>query len=125
MPTLIACLSTGKGTWAEVNRLIQIGSWNKVFLITNTFGAENFRNKSENTELVVVDSDNKSVVELVEDIKKNLDGKISDFEVALNLASGSGKEHMAILEAALELGLNFRNVTVNSHGEMDVLGLKL
>ena len=124
MPTLIACLSTGKGTWAEVNRLIQVGNWNKVFLITNAFGAENFRNKSENTELVVVDSDNKSVVELVDDIKKNLDGKISDFEVALNFVSGSGKEHMAMLEAMLELGLNFMIVTVNSRGEMDVLGLR-
>lgn len=124
MPTLIACLSTGKGTWAEVNRLIQIGGWNKVFLITNAFGAENFRNKSENTELVVVDSDNKSVVELVENIKKSLGGKISDFEVALNFVSGSGKEHMAMLEAVLELGLNFRIVTVNSRGEMEVLGLR-
>jgi hypothetical protein len=124
MPTLIACLSTGKGTWAEVNRLIQIGSWNKVFLITNAFGAENFRNKPENTELVVVDADNKSVVELVDDIKKALGGKISDFEVALNLVSGSGKEHMAVLEAILELGLSFRMVTVNSRGEMEVLGLR-
>ncbi len=124
MPTLIACLSTGKGTWNEVNRLIQVGSWNKVFLITNPFGAENFRNKLENTELIVVDADNKSVVELVDDIKKNLDGKIADFEVALNFVSGSGKEHMAILEVVLELGLNFRIVAVNSRGEMDVLGLR-
>ena len=124
MPTLIACLSTGKGTWAEVNRLIQVGNWNKVFLITNAFGAENFRNKPANTELVVVDADNKSVVELVGDIKKNLDGKISDFEVALNFVSGSGKEHMAMLEAVLELGLSFRMVTVNSRGEMEVLGLR-
>ncbi len=123
MPTLISCLSTGKGTWAEVNRLIQLGSWDKVFLITNAFGAENFRNRLENTELVVVDADNKSVMELIDDIKKNLNGKISDFEVALNLVSGSGKEHMAVLEAILELGLSFRMVTVNSQGEMEVLGL--
>ncbi|MBI4981298.1 hypothetical protein HZC30_07140 [Candidatus Woesearchaeota archaeon] len=124
MPTLIACLSTGKGTWAEVNRLVQVGNWSKVFLITNAFGAENFRNRPENTELIVVDADNKSMVELVDDIKKNLDGKISDFEVALNLVSGSGKEHMAMLEAVLELGLGFRMVTVNSSGQMDVLGLR-
>lgn len=124
MPTLIACLSTGKGTWTEVNRLIQVGGWNKVFLITNPFGAENFRNKPENTQLIVIDSDNKTLVELVEDIKKNLVGKISDFEVALNLASGTGKDHMAVLEAALELGLNFRIVTLSQNGQMDVLGLR-
>ncbi len=124
MSTLIACLSTGKGTWAEVNHLIQLGNWNKVFLITNAFGSENFRNKQENTELIIVDADNKSVIELVEDIKKSLDGKIADFEVALNFVSGSGKEHMAILEAVLELGLSFRLVS-SKNGNLEVLGLKL
>ncbi|MBI4983542.1 hypothetical protein HZC32_02760 [Candidatus Woesearchaeota archaeon] len=124
MPTLIALLSTGKGTWAEVSRIIQAHNWNRVFLITNKFGEENFRNKRDNTFLVVVDADNSDLLSLTEQIKQQLKPKISDFEVALNLASGSGKEHMALLEAVLELGFNFRVVTVDGSGNLEVLGLR-
>lgn len=121
MPTLITCLSTGKGTWAEVSKIISAQQWDKVFLITNKFGEETFR-PAENTELILVDA-LQETPSLVEQIKQQLKGKITDFEVALNLASGSGKEHMALLEAVLELGLNFRLVTLKN-GQLEVLGLE-
>ena len=123
MPTLIACLSTGKGTWAEVSKIVQSRDWNKVFLITNQFGKENYT-PGKNTELILVDSfpDTPTTV-ITDQIKKQLKDKISDFEVALNLASGSGKEHMAVLEAVLQLGLNFRLIAVNRNN-VEVLGLK-
>ncbi len=60
---------------------------------------------------------------LVEQLRKQLEGKISDFEVGLNLVSGTGKEHMVVLEAVLELGLNFRLITVNN-GHVETLGLR-
>lgn len=123
MPTLIACLSTGKGTWAEVSKIAQSQEWNKIFLITNQFGKENYK-PGKNTELVLVDSFPDTPTTIITDqIKKQLKDKITDFEVALNLASGSGKEHMAILEAVLQLGLNFRLVAVNRN-TVEVLGLK-
>ena len=53
MSTLIACLSTGKGTWGHVSRLIKENEWSNIFLITNEFGKENFT-KSENTELILI-----------------------------------------------------------------------
>jgi len=123
MPTLIACLSTGKGTWSEVTKIAQSQEWNRVFLITNQFGKENYI-PGKNTELVLIDSfpDTPTIV-ITDQIKKQLKDKISDFEVALNLASGSGKEHMALLEAVLQLGLNFRLITVNKN-TVEVLGLK-
>lgn len=123
MPTLIACLSTGKGTWTEVSRIAQSQDWNKVFLITNQFGKENYT-PGKNTELVIIDNfpDTPTTV-ITDQIKKQLKDKIADFEVALNLASGSGKEHMAVLEAVLQMGLNFRLITVNRNN-VEVLGLK-
>lgn len=121
MPTLIACLSTGKGTWSEVIRIINSQPWDKVFLITNEFGRENFK-ASPNTELVLLNQFEDTSV-LVEQIKKQLQGKISDFEVGVNLVSGSGKEHMALLEAVLELGLNFRLITLNQE-RVETLGLR-
>ncbi|MBI2581945.1 hypothetical protein HYV87_02330, partial [Candidatus Woesearchaeota archaeon] len=101
MPTLIACLSTGKGTWAEVSKIAQSQEWNKVFLITNQFGKDNYT-PGKNTELVLVDSfpDTPTTI-ITEQVKKQLKDKIADFEVALNFVSGTGKEHMALLEAVL------------------------
>ncbi|HIH11069.1 TPA: hypothetical protein HA241_02685 [Candidatus Woesearchaeota archaeon] len=114
MPTLLALLSTGKGTWSEVNKIMQSQPWTHVFLITNRFGEENFTSRSEQTSLVVIDFSLETMA-VIKEIKKKLQGKIQDFEVALNLASGTGKEHMAVLEAVLELGLNFRLVTVKDN----------
>lgn len=121
MPTLIACLSTGKGTWTEVARLIQYGNWSKVFLITLPFGRDTFKPDSK-TELIVID-ENMELNSLKEDIKKQLEGRVTDFEIALNFSSGSGKEHMAVVEAVLELGFNFRLVTFSGN-QMEVMGIK-
>lgn len=121
MPTLIACLSTGKGTWTEVSTIIKAQPWTKVFLITTSFGQEKF-SWADNTRPILIDPfwETKKIVE---QIKKQLQGQISDFEVALNLVSGSGKEHMALLEAVLELGLNFRLVTVKNN-QLEVMGME-
>ena len=45
MTTLISCLSTGKGTWGHVNRLIEDGKYDHIFLITNDYVKENFNKK--------------------------------------------------------------------------------
>ncbi|MBU0456719.1 MAG: hypothetical protein ABH824_03165 [Nanoarchaeota archaeon] len=121
MPTLIACLSSGKGTWTEVIKIIQSQSWDKVFLITNEFGKDNFR-PPQNTELIVINDYGKDTSQLAEQIKSGLKSKIKDFEIALNFSSGSGKEHMALLETVLELGFNFRLVTINNN-QLEIMGI--
>ena len=121
MPTLLACLSSGKGTWTEVYRITQAQPWTKVFLITNAFGKENYKGPA--AELILVDF-MQDPPALVQSIVSQLTNKITDFEIALNLASGTGKEHMAILEAVMELGLNFRLVTFVGN-RMEILGLAL
>lgn len=121
MPTLIACLSMGKGTWSEVTRIINSQPWSKVFLITNEFGRDNFK-PAENTQLILL-NDRAEISMMVDELKKQLQGKITDFEVGLNFVSGSGKEHLAVLETVLELGLNFRLITINN-GQVETLGLR-
>ncbi|MFH2019870.1 MAG: hypothetical protein ABIJ34_00500 [archaeon] len=110
MATLVALLSTGKGTWAEVAKIIRAHDWEKVYLITNEFGAGTFT-KLENTEFIVINPDS-SVEEIIDSIKKGLTQKIMDTEVALNMSSGTGKEHMATLSALLKLGLGIRLITI-------------
>jgi len=117
MTSLVACLSTGKGTWGHVSRLIQDEKWDKVFLITNDFGKENFQ-KTNNTEFILIDS-NHGLKELQEEIysklKNNLDG-----EIALNIVSGTGKEHMALLSALLKLGLGIRLIALTKEGIQEI-----
>ena len=114
MTDLVACLSSGGKSWAHVERLIKEENWEKIFLITNDFGKKNFKSE-KNIEFIVVDFQ-KPVFELIEDIKNGLKGKIADLEVALNIVSGNGKEHMAILSALLKLGVGIRLIAVTKDG---------
>jgi len=109
MTELIALLSTGKGTWTEVVKLLNSQEWEKVFLVTDQFGSSNFK-KKENTEFIIINP-NESIELIIDHIQKQLKDKINGTEVALNLASGTGKEHMAVLSALLKLGLGIRLVT--------------
>ncbi|MEK6935045.1 MAG: hypothetical protein AABW46_04160 [Nanoarchaeota archaeon] len=114
MPTLIACLSTGKGTWGHVARLIEDKNWDKVILITNEYGKENF-NKNDKTELLAVNM-NSGLKDLRNEIQNLLKDKIKDPEVAVNLVSGTGKEHMALISALLKSGTGIRLIALTRDG---------
>ena len=114
MTDLIACVSTPEKSWAHIERLINEQDWSKIFLITNDAGRKNFKPEKK-VDFVIVDFQ-KPVFELIDDIKNGLKGKISDFEVALNLVSGAGKDHMAILSALLKLGVGVRLMAVTKDG---------
>lgn len=114
MTDLVACLSSGEKSRAHVARLINDADWRNVFLVTNDTGENNFK-AGRKVEFIVVDFQ-KPVFELIEGIREGLKGKITDLEVALNLVSGSGKEHMAILSALLKLGVGVRLMAVTKDG---------
>lgn len=114
MPTLIASLSTGKGTWGHVSRLLEEEAWDKVILITNDFGKENF-NKKENVELISVNT-SAGIQDIIKEIQSILKEKVTDTEVAVNFISGTGKEHMALISALLKSGLGIRLVALTKDG---------
>ena len=118
MTELVACLSTGKGTWGHVNRIISDGKWDRVILITNDYGNENFQ-KDEKTELICLDL-NQGIRELRDEIEGKLRGKIKSSEVGLNVVSGTGKEHMALLSALLRLGVGIRLVALTKDGVEEI-----
>ena len=118
MTELIACLSTGKGTWAHVSKLMKEQEWEKIILISNEFGKENFTT-DEKTEVIAFDT-NKEIKELREDILTALKEKIKGTEVAVNFISGSGKEHMAFLGAILKLGVGIRLVSSTKEGVEEI-----
>ena len=118
MADLIACLSTGKGTWAHLARLIEEQEWDNIFLITNEFGKENFKPKKQ-VEFILINS-NRFLPYLIEDIKAQLKEKVNPTDVAVNLISGSGKEHMAVLSALLKLGVGIRLVALTTNGIKEI-----
>lgn len=118
MTELIACLSSGKGTWEHITRLINSREWEKVYLITDEFGLKNFNNANR-AEMIMIDT-NMLLMDLTNDIVAKLKLKIIKTEVALNLISGSGKEHMAILSALLKIGVGIRLVAMTPQGVKEV-----
>ena len=118
MTELIACVSSGKGTWGHVARLMQDQEWDKIILITNEFGKENF--KAEKPAEIIIINENKFLPDLIEDIKTQLKDKIIGTEVAVNFISGSGKEHMALLSALLKLGVGIRLTALTKEGIKEV-----
>ena len=119
MTSLIACLSSGKGTWARLLEVIRGAEWDKVFLVTNDFGKEKFR--EIDVELICLDLNNSPDI-LSDQIISSLHGKHLGAEVAINLTSGTGNEHMALLSAILKLGLGIRFV-YSKNGKVEELKL--
>mgnify|MGYP003973100855 CR=1 FL=1 len=113
MTELVAFLSTGKGTWGHVNRLLQGMSgekWEKIYLLTNDFGIQNFK-AEEGVELIELTT--KNLDELSNEIQTKLKEKITGMEIAVNFVSGDGREHMALVSALIKMGLGFRLVGLN------------
>ncbi|MFA5992198.1 MAG: hypothetical protein WC796_00650 [Candidatus Pacearchaeota archaeon] len=110
---LIALLSSGKGTWAQVSGLIKQGEWDKIILIGGSF-AKDFK-ADKPAEFIQIDQD-KRLVDLKKEILEKLKGKVDDTEVALSIASGDGKEHMALISAILSLPAGIRFVALTKDG---------
>lgn len=115
MATLVACLSTGKGTWAQVQALINSGNFDKTILVCNQWTKDNYQN--ENAEMILINSD-KPLEENLKLLELSLKEKVTDIEVGLNLVSGSGIEHMLVLSALLRIGTGIRLVIADEKGEV-------
>lgn len=111
---LIALLSSGKGTWGQVSGLIKYGEWDKIILLGDDF-AKKFTVQGKKFEFIKINN-TQTLTELKDEISKKLKGKINGTEVALSVASGSGKEHMALISALLSAPVGVRFVALTKSG---------
>lgn len=88
-------------------------AFEKTYLICNSWTLQNFKNEQPNLCLIPVD-DTQNLPLMIQALVASLKNQIVDTEAAVNLYSGTGKEHMAILAALLKLGLGIRLVTVQN-----------
>jgi hypothetical protein len=114
---LIALLSTGKGTWAQISGLLKYGEWDNIIILGNDF-AQKFTSEKK-FEFIKIDLD-KKLAELRDEFKEKLRGKINGTEVALTIASGDGKEHMALISALLNLPVGIRFAALTKEGVIDL-----
>ena len=111
---LVVLLSTGKGTWGQVAGLMQKGEWEKIIVVGAPF-AKDFVVQGTPFNFVEFDPD-KSLISLKKELAKKLEGKFNGLEVALSIASGNGKEHMALQSALLGLPVGVRFTALTKDG---------
>jgi len=114
---LVALLSKGKGTWAQVSGLMKYGEWDNVIILGDEF-AEKFTS-GKKFEFIKIDLD-KKLKDLRDEFIKKLRGKIQGTEVALSIASGDGKEHMALISALINLPVGIRFAALTKEGIIDL-----
>ena len=110
---LVALLSGGQESWGQVSGLISHGEWGNIILIGDS-QAESFK-VDEKHDFIKIDS-SKTLVELKKEIIDKLKGKIKGTEVALSIAAGNGKEHMALISALLLLPTGVRFTALTKEG---------
>lgn len=117
MTDLVVCLGTDQKVWDYLRRLVEGEPWGSVFVVSPD--ANPGFSCSRPVRFVAVDV-RSTLPELVEQVRRALDGKILDTEAAVNVVLGSGKEHMAVMSALLRLGVGIRLVAYTSEGVKEI-----
>ena len=110
----VAFVGKDKERWGQIKALINHIDCNRAFIVKDkeTAGFE----LSSNTSCIDVDC-SKPLVELKSEIMDKLKvGLSKDLEVCLSIASGTGKEHMALISALLSIPVGIRLVVFTKEG---------
>jgi hypothetical protein len=109
---LVACLGLDKENWGQITALARRGEWEKIILVKD----KNISEIPIQAETLEIDT-SKPLLVLKDDLKEKLKKKLSgDFEVSLSLASGTGKEHMALIAALLNLPVGVKLTVYTKEG---------
>ncbi len=109
---LVAWVGAGKGTWGQIAGVINQGEWDNITLI----GTEFARKFTSQKDFEFIETKSSKIIDLKEELSKKLKGKFKGTEVALSIASGDGKEHMALISALLSAPVGIRFVVLTLNG---------
>ena len=112
MMELIALLGSGKGTWGQVAGVINHGDWENIILL----GDDSAKQFTVKKDFEFISINNTSILDLKDEMAKKLKGKIKGIEVALSIASGEGKQHMALMSALISLPVGIRFTALTKDG---------
>jgi len=111
---LVCFQGTDKQNWPQINALMKRGNWDKIFLLKDKT-TEDFPVSPNCTVMAI--SSAAPLLELKEEIIKKLKPLMkNDFEIALSIASSTGKESMALISALLCIPVGIRLVAFTKNG---------
>ena len=111
---LVAFLGKDKENWGQLSALINRMQVQKIILVKDK-STENFP-APMNTKIITIDA-SRSIMQIKDEIQEKLRPELSkEFEVALSLASGNGKEHMALVSALLLVPVGIKLVAYTKEG---------
>lgn len=110
---LVAFVGSDRESWGQITGLVNRGEWEKVILIKSKEGQE-YACPIESQNIIIDSS--RPLVELKKEIAEKLKKNLSGFEAALSIASGNGKEHMALVSALLSVPVGIRLAAFTKEG---------
>lgn len=110
---LVALVGADRESWGQITGLINRGSWEKIVLIRAP-GSNEYVPPCETTE-ITLDS-TRPLLELKQDLLTALKSRLTEFEACVSIASGTGKEHMALISALLSIPMGIRLVAFTKNG---------
>jgi hypothetical protein len=111
---LVAFLGTDKENLGQLTALINRGDWEQAFLVRDK--ETSLLTTSKDYKTIDIDT-SKDLFTLKTQIQEKLKKYLSnDFEVALSIASGSGKEHMALISSLLSIPVGITFVAFTKEG---------
>ena len=123
MTDLVACIGAGKGTWTGVFRLAAMPEFENVFLIANEWTKNTLKTESPKIKIITI-NDAQTTAQIRDSIAAQMKGMVKGLEAAINMDSGTGKEHTAMITALMRLGLSFRFVSFEN-GKMEEVSYDL
>lgn len=114
---LVALISGEKESWGQVAGLIRYENWDNILIIGDA-SAKQF-SAEKPFQFIQVDF-TKRIKELRDEILAKLDGKIDGTEVALSIAAGDGKQHMALISALINFPVGIRFAALTKDGVIDL-----
>ncbi len=111
---LVAFVGEDRENWGQVKALINRFEGEKILIVQNR-KAKDF---PANGKCRVIEVDSEALLnELKENIKTKIKPELTgDFEVSLSIASGNGKEHMALISALLSIPVGIRLIVFTKEG---------
>ncbi|MEK6889138.1 MAG: hypothetical protein AABW80_03460 [Nanoarchaeota archaeon] len=109
----VAFVGEDKENWGQVTALLNRLEYERAIIIKSS--KEDFPTNGK-CKVINISSE-KSLIDMKEQMQEKLKKELSgDFEVSLSLASGNGKEHMALLSALLNTPVGVKIVVFTKEG---------
>lgn len=110
---LVATVGLDKESWGQVVGLINHGTWDKIILIKNKLALD-FA-VPEGVEALFIDT-TQPLTEIKTSLVEKLKPLLSEFDACVSIASGTGKEHMALISALLAIPVGIRLIAFTKKG---------